>query len=95
MRLRLENKDFAAELEKAQNLLQLQRDIERDNSKYFDTETQRLLLNTKAASLKAEELAKRADEKQRQINEMSRKLGLGGSPSPTKSVDMSRRNILP
>jgi len=95
MRLRLENKDFAAELEKAQNLLQLQRDIERDNSKYFDTETQRLLLNTKAASLKAEELAKRADEKQRQINEMSRKLGLGSSPSPIKSVDMSRRNILP
>jgi hypothetical protein len=36
MKLRHENKDFAAELEKAQNLLQLQRDIEKDNSKYYD-----------------------------------------------------------
>ena len=91
MRLRLENKDFAAELEKAQNLLQLQRDIELDNGKYFDAETQRLLLTARAASLKAEELARRADEKQRQINDVSRKLG--GSLSPAKSVELGGRGL--
>lgn len=32
MKIRHENKDFAAELEKTQNLLKLQRDIERDNT---------------------------------------------------------------
>jgi hypothetical protein len=38
MKLRHENKDFAAELDKAQNLLKLQRDIERDNTKYYEAE---------------------------------------------------------
>ena len=75
MRLRYENKDFAAELEKAQNLLQLQRDIERDNTQYFETEKQRLLLTAKSTTLKAEEMARRADEKQRQLNEVVRKVG--------------------
>ena len=37
-KIRHENKDLAAELEKAQNLFKLQEDIERDNTKYFDSE---------------------------------------------------------
>lgn len=65
MKLRHENKDFAAELEKAQNLLGLQRDIERDNTKYFESEKQRLLVMSRSVSSKAEELARRADEKHR------------------------------
>ena len=36
MKLKHENKDFAAELEKAQNLLRLQRDIEKENTHYFE-----------------------------------------------------------
>lgn len=42
-KLRHENKDFAAELEKAQNLLNLQKEIEKDNKSYHDSEMQRLL----------------------------------------------------
>jgi hypothetical protein len=51
---------------------------------------------SKSAMMKAEELARRADEKQRQINEMTRKLGMSQSPSPTKSVgggDLARRSV--
>ena len=65
MKLRHENKDFASELDKAQNLLKLQRDIEHDNTKYYDAEKQRLILMQKSTAAKVEELARRADEKQR------------------------------
>lgn len=37
-KIRHENKDLAAELEKAQNLFKLQEDIERDNTRYFEGE---------------------------------------------------------
>ena len=44
IKLRLENKDFAAELEKVQNMLKLQVDIEKDSKHYFETERKRLTL---------------------------------------------------
>jgi len=85
LKLRHENKDFAAELEKAQHLLHLQKDIERDNVKYYDAEKRRLELVMKSAQTKSEELARRADEKQRQITEVQHKLGMRSrSPSPIK-----------
>lgn len=76
LKLKHENKDFAAELEKAQNLLQLQTDIDKDNTKYFESEQQRLLLMSRSTAMKAEELARRADEKQRQLAEISQKIRL-------------------
>jgi hypothetical protein len=39
-----ENKDFAAELDKAQSLLKLQTDIERENRQYYMQEKERLRL---------------------------------------------------
>ena len=86
MKLRHENKDFAAELEKAQNLLQLQTDIDKDNNKYFEAEQQRLLLMARSTTMKAEELARRADEKHRQLNEITQKAGMQASrtSSPMK-----------
>jgi hypothetical protein len=62
-KIRHENKDLAAELEKAQNLFKLQEDIERDNTRYYEGEVQRLLLMEKSTAMKTEELARRADEK--------------------------------
>ena len=87
MKLRHESKDFAAELEKAQNLLQLQTDIDKDNNKYFEAEQQRLLLMARSTTMKAEELARRADEKHRQLNEVSQKAGIQASraQSPLKT----------
>ena len=65
--------------------------------KYYEAEQQRLLLMSKSASMKAEELARRADEKSRQLGDMQRKLGMTASrgASPTKSMngDMSRANF--
>jgi len=37
-RLRHEGKDFASELERVQNLLHLQKDIEHDNIAYYEQE---------------------------------------------------------
>jgi hypothetical protein len=63
LKLQTENAEFAAELEKAQNLLSLQRDIDKDNHLYYDEEKKRLSIMAKSVSLKAQELARRADEK--------------------------------
>ena len=62
-RLKQEKSDFAAELEKAQNLLKLQTDIEKENTVYFQNELKRLSLVERSVSTKVEELAKRADDK--------------------------------
>jgi len=65
--------------------LNLQQDIEKDNMQYYEIEMKRLEIIYKSSSLKAEELAKRADEKQRQIMELTRKIeGVSKSPSPVK-----------
>ena len=76
MKLRQVNKDFAAELEKSQNLLKLQGDIEKDNNNYYEIEKERLAAMQKSIQLKAAELVRRADEKDRQLNEINKKLGL-------------------
>ena len=44
IRMKHENKDFAAELDKAQSLLKLQTDIERENRQYYMQEKERLRL---------------------------------------------------
>jgi hypothetical protein len=54
----------------------LQRDIERDNTKYYENEKERLVVMQKSVQLKAEELVRRADEKARQLQEIQKKLGL-------------------
>jgi len=48
-----ENKDLAAELDKAQSLLKLQTDIEKENREYHRQEKERLKLLAQSSSLKA------------------------------------------
>jgi hypothetical protein len=63
----------------------LQRDIEKDNNQYYEAELKRLDIIYRSSALKAEELAKRADEKARQIAEVEKKIGIrSNSPSPDK-----------
>jgi len=52
VRMKHENKDFAAELDKAQRLLLLQSDIERENRQYYEQERDRLKLLAQSNSLK-------------------------------------------
>ena len=82
-KLKQENKDFSAELEKAQNLLTLQKDIDRDNHSYYENEKQRLSIQARSTALKLEELCRRADEKQRQINDIAKKIHGGNDVSST------------
>jgi hypothetical protein len=55
-------------------LLRLQTDIEKENTQYFQQEIKRLTLIEKSSSAKLEELARRADEKQKMIIDLERKL---------------------
>ena len=69
-------------------MLQLQKDIERENSGFFQQEKQRLSLIEKSAAAKSEELAIRADDKQKTLQEMTRKLDSGKRfVSPTRDVE--------
>ena len=71
-RARQEKSDYAAELEKAQNLLHLQGDIQKENDVYYMHEEKRLLLIEKSATAKVEELSRRADDKARNIADIDR-----------------------
>lgn len=86
VRMKHENKDFAAELDKAQSLLKLQTDIERENRQYHQQEKERLKLLAQSTTLKAQEMAKRVDGQDKVIKTMKQKLGLerpsAGSASP-------------
>jgi len=73
-RLRQEKSDFASELEKAQNLIRLQTDIEKENTVYYLHEEKRLKLIEKSIMAKVEELSRRADEKSRTVFELDRKI---------------------
>lgn len=73
-RLRQEKSDFASELEKAQNLLRLQTDIERENTVYYAHEEKRLHLIEKSIAAKCEEMSRRADDKSRSVAEIDRKI---------------------
>lgn len=86
-KLRQEKSDFASELEKAQSLLRLQTDIEKENTVYFQQEIQRLAIIEKSTSAKLEELARRADEKQRMLTELEQKV------NPAVSQSLNRRSV--
>lgn len=86
-KLRQEKSDFAGELEKAQSLLRLQTDIEKENTAFFQQEIQRLAIIEKATTAKLEELARRADEKQRMVIELEKKV------NPSASLDLNRRSV--
>ncbi len=70
----------------------MQRDIERDNTKYYEGEKDRLLAMAKSTSAKVEELARKADEKQRQIAEISKRASgapvsqVGGVPKKEETA---------
>lgn len=72
-RIKQEKSDFASELEKAQNLLRLQTDIEKENTVYYMHEEKRLQLIEKSVSAKVEELSRRTDDKSRTVNDLQRK----------------------
>lgn len=84
VKMKHENRDFAAELDKAQSLLKLQTDIERENRLYHEQERERLKLLSQSSHLKAQEMAKRVDGQGKLLKEMRQKLGLerGSSSSP-------------
>ena len=52
-RVKHENKDFAAELDKAQSLLKLQNDIEKENRQFHTQDLIRLKLLSQSEHLKA------------------------------------------
>ena len=90
-RLRQEKSEFAAELEKAQSLLQLQTDIEKENTIYFDHEEKRLKLIEKSVTMKVEELSRRADEKTRSVKDIERKTTIDLRES---AGDLNRASIV-
>ena len=57
-RMKHDNKDIAAELDKAQSLLKLQTDIEKENRAYYEEEKERLKLLAQSCHLKAMENSK-------------------------------------
>lgn len=75
-RLKQEKSDFASELEKAQNLLKLQTDIEKENTVYYMHEEKRLQLIERSVTAKVEELSRRTDDKARTVNDLERKMTL-------------------
>jgi hypothetical protein len=54
-------------LEKAEELLKLQKDIERENTIYYEREKERLKFIEKSVATKLLDLSRAADEKQRKI----------------------------
>lgn len=59
IKMKHENKDLAAELDKHQSLLKLQTDIERENRQYFDQEKKRLEVQARSTKATASEMAKK------------------------------------
>lgn len=80
-RMKHENGDFAAELDKAQSLLKLQTDIEKENRQYHQQEKDRMKLLAQSHSLKAQEMAKRVDGQAKLLKEIKQKLGLERGPA--------------
>lgn len=88
-KLKHEKQVLSSELTQAESLLKLQKDIERENTKYFEEEKARLTVVERAARAKLEELSRRADDKEKTINDFQRKLdgtkSRQGSPDPYAS----------
>jgi hypothetical protein len=98
-KLKQEKSDFAAELEKAQSLLRLQTDIEKENTVYFNQEVKRLTLIEKSSKAKVEELARRADEKAKTINDFQRKTATAvgsraASPDRTLARNLDQAEVM-
>ena len=72
--LKHECAEFSQELQKAQSLLKLQSDIERENTVFYNTEVKRLTLIETSSKAKVEELARRADDKAKTINDLQQNL---------------------
>ena len=64
-------------------MLTLQKDIDSDNHSYYENEKQRLQIQARSTALKLEELCRRADEKQRQINDIAKKVHGGNDVTGT------------
>ena len=79
MKLKHENKDFAAELDKAQSLLKIETEIEKENRVYYDEEKERLKILAQSYSVKAQEVQKRVDGQAAIIQDLKRKLGIDKS----------------
>jgi len=80
-RLTAEKSEFAAELEKAQNLLGLQQDISKENDVYYMHEEKRLTLIQKSVSAKVEELSRRADDKAKTVADFNRSTLIRDEPT--------------
>ena len=93
MKLKHENKDFAAELDKAQSLLKIETEIEKENRVYYDEERERLKILAQSYQAKQQEVTKRVDAQTKIINDLKMKLGMstpGMSSSVTQSNNMSQ-----
>ena len=89
-RLKHEKRDLAAELQKVQNLLTLQTDIERDRTKASEEEIAHLRLQVRSANARQEDMARLADVRQREVHDLSRKLATtAGRPGVGASIDAS------
>ena len=89
-RLKHEKRDLAAELQKVQNLLTLQTDIERDRTKASEEEIAHLRLQVRSANARQEDMARLADVRQREVHDLSRKLATtSGRPGIGASIDAS------
>ena len=85
-----ENGDFSAELDKAQSLLKLQTDIERENRLYHEQERDRMKLLAQSHSLKAQEMAKRVDHQAKLLKEINQKLGIEKGPAASSAAPGAR-----
>lgn len=73
-RLRLSKRDIAAELEKLQQLLKLQSDLEGDKVGIVEEEVKQLRIQVKANKVKIEDLANQLDQKQKENAELRKAL---------------------
>ena len=75
--------------------MRLQSDIQKENDEFYKREIQRLNLVEKSATSKLEELARRADDKDRSIVQLSKKIGhdVDRHTSPHKRAAAGDENL--
>lgn len=74
-KVKQENKDLAAELDKVQKIYKLQEQIEEENKLYLEEDKKRLHLLETTVTLKTEDLKKKCEKQDRVIQELHSKLG--------------------
>jgi hypothetical protein len=72
-RLKQDKREIAAALEKTQQLLKLQYDIERENKAYYQEEIEEIRLKNRELTIRLEESRKLADARQQEIITMKQK----------------------